>query len=73
MLTIDVPSDVESRLKDAAVASGKSMDVLVLDAIIEHLENVEDIAAAERELERVQAGEPTIPLDEVLAKHGLAR
>ena len=72
MLTIQLPEDIEQRATAAAKASGMSVEALALDAILERLEDIEDIAAAEAALARIEAGEKTIPLAEIIAKYGLA-
>ena len=48
------------------------MEALALDAILERLDDIEDIAAAEAAPARIEADETTIPLAEIIAKYGLA-
>ena len=41
-------------------------------AILEHLDDLEDLYEAERTLDRIRAGdEQTIPLEDALKRHGL--
>ncbi len=72
MLTIELPSEIEQRVTEAARQRGVSAEALALDAILERLEDIEDIAAAEAALQRIEAGEKTIPLEEIVARYGLA-
>ena len=69
MLTIQLPEDIEQRATSAAKASGISVEALALDALLERLDDIEDIAAAEASLARIEAGEKTIPLAEFVADH----
>jgi len=44
----------------------------MLEAILQHLEDLEDLYLAERALERIRSGEErTIPLEDVMKRHGL--
>lgn len=43
----------------------------LLDELVELIEDEEDIAAAEAALARIEAGEPTVPWEEVRARLGL--
>ena len=45
---------------------------LVREALIEHLDDLEDLYLAERTLDRIRSGdEQTIPLEDVLKRHAL--
>ena len=72
MLRIELPDEIEQRAAAAAQARGMSIEALALDAILDRLEDIEDIAAAEAALARIEAGEKPIPLEEIVAKYGLA-
>lgn len=72
MLRIELPDEIEQRAAAAAQARGMSIEALALDAILDRLEDIEDIAAAEAALTRIEAGEKPIPLEEIIAKYGLA-
>lgn len=72
MLAIRLPPDIESRLDALAKATGRSKSFYARQAILEHLEDLEDIYLAERELEDVRAGRSvSTPLEEVMKAHGL--
>ncbi len=72
MLTIELSNEIEQRVTAAANQRGVSVETLALDAILERLEDIEDIAAAEAALERIAAGEKTVPLEEIVERYGLA-
>ncbi|WP_307279672.1 type II toxin-antitoxin system RelB family antitoxin [Labrys wisconsinensis] len=72
MLAIRLPPDIESRLDALAKATGRSKSFYARQAILEHLDDLEDIYLAERELEDVRAGRSvSTPLEEVMKAHGL--
>jgi len=72
MLAINLPEEAESRLKALAKATGKSKADHAREAIIEHLDDLEDYYKAKKRLEDIRAGRSTtIPLDEVLKEYGL--
>lgn len=73
MLAIRLPEEIEQRLEALAKATGRTKTFYAREAIIEHLEDMEDLYLAERELLEVRAGRSkTIPLSEVMKKYGLA-
>lgn len=72
-ISIRLPSDVEARLTDLAVRTGRSKTYYATEAIIEHLDDLEDLYLAERELLEVRAGRSVpVPLDAVMERYGLA-
>lgn len=73
MLAIRLPEEIESRLEALAKATGRTKTFYAREAIIEHIEDLEDIYLAERVLERVRRGEErTYTLEEVERELGLA-
>ena len=72
MLALRLPPEIEKRLDDLAAATGRSKSFYARTAILEYLDDLEDIYLAERELEAVRAGKSeTIPLEEFMRLHGL--
>jgi RHH-type rel operon transcriptional repressor/antitoxin RelB len=72
MLAIRLPADIERRLDALAAATGRTKTFYAREAILEHLERLEDIYLAERGLEEIRAGKvKTIPLDDVMREYGL--
>ena len=74
MLAIRLPQSIEKRLERLARRTGRTKTFYVREAILEHLEDLEDLYLAEGALERVRSGaERTIPLRDALKRHGLSR
>lgn len=73
MLALRLPEDIEKRLEALAKATGRSKSFYAREAILEHLDDLEDIYLAEQRLADIRAGRTqTISLEDVIAKHGLA-
>ena len=74
MLAIRLPQSIEKRLEKLARRTGRTKTFYAREAILEHLDDIEDLYLAEDRLERVRAGkERTVHLKSVLKRHGLAR
>jgi RHH-type rel operon transcriptional repressor/antitoxin RelB len=74
MLAIRLPQSIEKRLEKLARRTGRTKTYYAREAILEHLEDLEDLYLAEGALERIRSGEEkTIPLKTALKRHGLAR
>jgi RHH-type rel operon transcriptional repressor/antitoxin RelB len=72
MLAIRLPQSVEKRLEKLARRTGRTKSFYAREAIVQHLEDLEDLYLAERALERIRNGEDdTIPLEDVLKRHGM--
>ena len=72
MLALRLPDEIEIRLAALAKSTGRSKSFYAREAILRHLEELEDVYLAERELEAVRAGESDcVPLSEVMREHGL--
>jgi len=72
MLAIRLPSSIEKRLERLARRTGRTKTFYVREALLEHLEDIEDMYLAEGALERIRAGEErTIPLKDAMKRHGL--
>jgi RHH-type transcriptional regulator, rel operon repressor / antitoxin RelB len=71
MLAIRLPQSIEKRLENLARRTGRTKTYYVREAILEHLEDIEDLYLAERALQRVRDDEEkTIPLKEVMKRRG---
>jgi RHH-type rel operon transcriptional repressor/antitoxin RelB len=68
MLALRLPPDIEKRLEDLAKKTGRSKSFYAREAILEHLDDLEDLYLARKALE--EGGEP-IPLEEVVSKYGV--
>lgn len=74
MLAIRLPQSIEKRLEKLARRTGRTKTYYAREAILEHLEDLEDLYLAEGALERIRSGEEkTIPLKDALKRHGLER
>ena len=74
MLAIRLPQSIEKRLNKLAQRTGRTKTYYVREALLQHLEDLEDRYLGERALERVRRGEErTIPLKNVMKRHGLRR
>ena len=72
MLAIRLPQPIEKRLEKLARRTGRTKTFYARQAILEHLEDLEDLYLAERTLERIRSGkERTFPLKKVMKRYGL--
>jgi RHH-type rel operon transcriptional repressor/antitoxin RelB len=60
MLSVRLPEDIEKRLEALAKATGRSKTYYVREALIQKLEDMEDIYLAEAVLERIRSGEEKV-------------
>lgn len=73
MLSVRLPEELEQRLEALAKATGRSKTYYVRQALIEKLEDMEDLYMAEAVMERIASGEEkTTPLADVERELGLA-
>lgn len=73
MLAIRLPEEIEARLNNLAKRTGRSKTFYAREAILEHLDDLEDLYLAEQVMRRIQSGEEcTSTLDQVGARLGLA-
>ena len=71
-ISIQLPSDVETRLEELANLTGRSKTFYVQEAILEYLDDIEDLYLAEHELEEIRAGRSkTTPLADVMKRYGI--
>jgi len=71
MLALRLPEEVENRLDQLAKRTGRTKSFYAREAILEHIEDLEDIYLAEQEFEEIRRGAPTYSLDEVEKELGL--
>jgi RHH-type transcriptional regulator, rel operon repressor / antitoxin RelB len=72
MLAIRLPESIEKRLEKLAKRTGRTKTFYARQAILQHLEDLEDVYLAERSLDRIRSGEDaTISLEDVVKRHGL--
>jgi RHH-type rel operon transcriptional repressor/antitoxin RelB len=72
MLAIRLPEDIDKRLEKLAKRTGRTKTYYARQAILEHLDDLEDLYLAERRLIAIRTGRArAIPLTRVLRQHGL--
>jgi RHH-type rel operon transcriptional repressor/antitoxin RelB len=72
VLALRLPEDVERRLDELARRTGRTKSFYAREAILTHLEDLEDAYLAEtRASEFAESGEASIPLADVMDDHGL--
>ena len=72
MLAIRLPKEIEDRLEALAKRTGRTKTFYAKEAILEHLDDLEDVYLAEKELEDLRAGRSTtVPLKDVMKEYGL--
>ncbi len=71
-VSIRLPDDVSTRLNDLAQLTGRSKTFYMIEAIREHLDDLEELYLAEQRLIDIRAGKTkTVPLDEVMKRYGM--
>jgi RHH-type transcriptional regulator, rel operon repressor / antitoxin RelB len=71
-LIIRLPPEVELRLDALAKATGRGKTFYAREAILEHLDDLEDLYLAESELKKVQPGRSRLmPLAQVMQRFGM--
>lgn len=69
MLAIRLPPEIEDRLDALARRTGRTKTCYARQAILEHLDDLEDLHLAEQRLADLRAGKSrAIPLDEVITR-----
>jgi len=72
MLAIRLPAEVETRLDNLARSTGRTKTFYAREAILEHLDDMEDMYLAEKRLEEIRFGRSkAIPLEDVMKQYGL--
>ena len=72
-VSLRLPDDLNFRLGDLAAKTGRSKTFYMLEAIRDHLDDLEDLYLAEQRLIEIRAGRSrTVSLDDVERNLGLA-
>ena len=72
MLAIRLPAAIEKRLEKLAKRTGRTKTYYAREAILQHLDDLEDMYLAERVLDRIRKGEErTIPLEDVMKRYDM--
>ena len=71
-VSLRLPENLSKRLSRLAKRTGRTKTFYMVEAIREHLDDLEDLYIAEQRLLAIREGRSkTIPLEEVMKKHGL--
>jgi RHH-type transcriptional regulator, rel operon repressor / antitoxin RelB len=72
MLAIRLPDKLEKRLDRLARRTGRTKTYYAREAILQYLDDLEDIYLAEKALEEVRSGRSKpIPLEKVMRRYGM--
>jgi RHH-type rel operon transcriptional repressor/antitoxin RelB len=72
MLVLRLPPEIEARLDELSKRTGRSKSFYAHEAILEHLDDLEDLYLAEQRLEAHRRGESdTVSLAELMERHGM--
>lgn len=71
-VSLRLPVDIANRLAALAKRTGRSKTYYMIEAIREHLDDLEDLYLAENRLAEIREGKAgTIPLADVMKRHGV--
>lgn len=71
MIAVRMPADIEARLDNLAKRTGRTKTFYVREAVMEHLDDLEDLFLAKDELKKIKAGAKTYTIDELREELGL--
>ncbi|MBL8518463.1 MAG: ribbon-helix-helix protein, CopG family [Betaproteobacteria bacterium] len=71
-VSLRLPEDLSNRLTQLAEQTGRSKTYYILEAVREHIDDLEDLYLAEQRLEKNRLGKSkSIPLEDVMKRYGL--
>ncbi len=71
MLALRLPAEIEARLDALAQRTGRSKSFYAREAILEHLEDLEDLYLAEEaQVEHYASGGTTVSMEQVMERYG---
>ncbi|MBW0003546.1 MAG: TraY domain-containing protein [Hyphomicrobiales bacterium] len=72
MLALRLPPDLEKRLDRLSKRTGRSKSYYAREAIVEHLDDLEDVYLAEQRLADFRAGRSkAVPLRDMMKRYGV--
>ena len=70
-VAVRLPDEIARRLKRLADRTGRSKTFYMIEAIREHLDDLEDLYLAEQRLIDIRTGKSqSVPLEEVMKRYG---
>ncbi len=71
-VSLCLPEDVSKRLESLVERTGRSKTYYMIEAIREHIDDLEDLYLAERELDAVRTGSSVpVALNELMKRYGM--
>ncbi len=71
-VSVRLPDELSNRLQALADKTGRSKTYYIIEAVNEHLADLEDLYLAEQRLLDIRAGRTkTVPLEEVMKLYGV--
>jgi RHH-type rel operon transcriptional repressor/antitoxin RelB len=72
MIALKLPAEIEQKLDAIATASGQTSQSLIEQAVLDYLEDLEDLELARQEVEDIKTGKSaTISLADAMKRYGL--
>jgi len=71
MLAIRLPANVEKRLDQLAKRTGRTKTYYAREAILQHIDDLEDVYYAEKALADIRSGRKPVPLEKVMRRYGV--
>jgi RHH-type rel operon transcriptional repressor/antitoxin RelB len=72
MLALRLPPEIEARLAELAKRTGRTKSFYAREAILNHIDDLEDLYLAENRLNDLREGRSgSIPLNDLLRRHGV--
>jgi RHH-type rel operon transcriptional repressor/antitoxin RelB len=71
-VSLRLPEDISSRLQNLAKRTGRSKTFYMIEAIREHIDDLEDLYLAEQRLIDLRSGKTkAVPMEDVMKRYGL--
>ncbi len=71
-VSLRLPEDLSNRLTQLAEQTGRSKTYYILEAVREHIDDLEDLYLAEQRLEKNRLGKSkSNPLEDIMKRYGL--
>jgi RHH-type transcriptional regulator, rel operon repressor / antitoxin RelB len=72
MLALELHPELEARLEELAALTARSTSDIVQEALIEQIDDIEDLVVARKRLIESRArGEKFIPLEQLIERYGM--